>query len=255
MAIPSKSAPKLKETKGSNQATLTNVTKSAEQVVFEITPQKINRSFSTEYSKLPVLATHQPLLWYQHSVSTIVLPSLLLFDKSTGAAIAQLEAWTKPAQGALEPATLKFNFAHLNLPRCKLESVEVIEDMWKGGASPTRAEVTLTLLLYPEPPLVKTAPAIAQTATNVKLTDAEKTKYLSQVLVKIKSDKKYSYKEGDTLAITDDLQVTLNTKPIGKLTDFVALEKKHQEPIGAEQPKVQATVKKGVNAGKSTSAR
>lgn len=222
----------------SSKATLVRVDKPDEVVTFEVPPQRINRSFQTEYNKLAVLATPQPLLHYQQSVSSMVLPNLLLYGSDTGRAIELLELWTKPVEGKLEPPTLKFSFVHLNLPRLKLESAEVIEDMWVGGSQPSRAEVTLTLLLYPEPPAVKTASTKPPEGTNVKLSPQERTKYLAQVETKVKADPKYKYKKGDVITITDDNKVTLNKKEIGLLTDFVTLEKKHTEPKGAAKPQV-----------------
>lgn len=235
------------------EATLTNTKKPEEVVTFKVPPQKINRGFQTEYSKLSVLATSQPLLWYQNSVTTLSLPGLLLFGEGTGRDIALLEQWTKPVEGELEPPTLKFNFAHIDLPRVKLESAEVVEDMWVGGASPTRAEVSLSLLLYPEPPAVKTAPIPKPEGTNVKLSAPEKLKYALEVTKKVKADPKYKYKQGDVVAITDQNRVTLNDKDIGALTDFVTLEKKHTPPTGKEEPKKAPPTKPDVQTGKSSS--
>ncbi len=235
------------------KATLTNIDKPDEVVTFTVPPQKINRGFQSEYAKLSVLATPQPLLWYQSSTTTLSLPNLLLYDDGTDKAIALLEQWTKPLDSTLEPPTLKFNFVHLNLPRVKLESAEIVEDMWKGGASPTRAEVTLTLLLYPEPPKVKTTPLPKPEGTNVKLNPQEKASYIAQVTTKVKADKKYNYKPTDKIDITDTNMVTLNGKEIGKLTDFVTLEKKHTEPKGKEPPKVAPTKTPNNLSGKASS--
>lgn len=220
------------------KASLSRIDKPDEVVTFEVPPQRINRSFQTEYSKLAVLATPQPLLYYQQSVSSIVLPNLLLYGTDTGRAIELLESWTKPVAGTLEPPTLKFSFVHLNLTRVKLETAEVIEDMWVGGSQPSRAEVTLTLLLHPEPPAVKTASTKPPEGTNVKLSPQERAKYLAQVETKVKADPKYKYKKGDVITITEDNKVTLNKREIGLLTDFVTLDKKHTEPKGVGQPQV-----------------
>ena len=222
----------------SNKAVLARVDKTDEVVTFEVPPQRINRSFQSEYNKLAVLATPQPLLHYQQSVSSIVLPNLLVYGSETGRVIELLESWTKPVEGALEPPTLKFSFIHLNLQRVKLESAEVVEDMWVGGSQPSRAEVTLTLLLYPEPPAIKTASVKPPEGTNVKLSPAEKAKYLAQVEAKVKADPKYKYKKGDVITITDSNKVTLNNKEIGLLTDFVTLDKKHTEPKGKAAPQL-----------------
>lgn len=221
----------------SSKAILSRINKPDEAVTFEVPPQRINRSFQSEYSKLAVLATPQPLLYYQQSVSSIVLPNLLVYGGETGRVIELLESWTKPVEGTLEPPTLKFSFIHLNLQRVKLESAEVVEDMWLGG-QPSRAEVTLSLLLYPEPPAVKTASTKPPEGTNVKLSPAEKAKYLAQVETKVKADPKYKYKKGDVVSITDGNKVTLNNKEIGSLTDFVTLEKKHIEPVGVNKPQL-----------------
>lgn len=212
-------------------------------------PQKINRGFQAEYTKLSVLSTPQPLLWYQSSETTLSIPNMLIFGEG-GKALTLLEQWTKPVTGDLEPPTLKFEFVHLNLPRVKLERVEVVEDMWLDGAAPSRYEVSLTLLLYPETPAVKTAPVAKPDGTNVKLSPAEKEKYLAQVTAKVKTDKKYNYKNGDKIEITDALKVTLNGKEIGKLTDFVQLEKKHQEPVAKEAPKTSPKPQQGTSTTK-----
>lgn len=219
-------------------AKLVRADKQEEAVTFEVPPQRIQRGFAAEYNKLAVLKTPQPLLNYQHSDSTIVLPNLLVFGESTGGVIERLESWTKPTPGLLEPPTLKFEFVHLNLPRIKLAQAEVIEDMWVGGSSPTRMEVTLTLLIYPEPPAVKTAPVKPPEGTNVKLSPDELLKYLAEVEKKVKADPKYSYKKGDKIRIEGD-KVFLRDKEIGKLTDFVTLQQKHTPPKGKEPPKLE----------------
>lgn len=224
--------------KTSPKATLSRVDKPDEKVVFEIPPQKVNRSFQSEYTKLAVLATPQPLLSYQHSESSITLPNLLVYGSQTGAIIKLLESWTKPMDGTLEPPTLKFDFIHLNIARCKLEKAEVTEDMWVGGAQPTRAEATITLAIYPEPPAVKTATIKKDTGTNVTLSPDELAKYLDQIEAKVKADPKYQYKKGDKIELKDESIVLLRGKEIGKLTDFVTLEKKHQEPKGKDAPQL-----------------
>lgn len=219
-------------------AKLSRVDKPDEAVTFGVPPQRITRGFQAEYTKLAVLKTPQPLLSYQHSESTMVLPNLLVFGEETGAFIERLESWTKPVPGTLEPPTLKFEFVHINLQRVKLAQAEVIEDMWIGGSSPTRAEVTLTLLVYPELPAVKTAPTKPAEGTNVKLSQDELLKYLAEVEKKVKADPKYQYKKGDKVRIEGD-KVYLRDKEIGKLTDFVTLAKKHTEPKGKEPPKLE----------------
>ena len=230
------------------KATLTQINSPEKTVVFEVPPQKVVRSFKTEYNKLAVLKTAQPLLSYQHSGSTVTLPGLLLFNDKVGDDLRQLEEWTKP-DTSTEPPALKFEFTHLKLERCRIESAEVTEDMWVGGNQPTRAEVTLTLILDPIPP----EPKKVEVNTDVKLSPLEKEKYLAQILTKVKANpKKYSYKPTSKLDITSDNKVILDGKDIGKLEDFITLPKKHTVPEGKPKPQLPKSESSSVSASKTS---
>lgn len=235
--------------KGTSKATLARVDKPDEAITFDIPPQKVNRSFQAAYTKLTVLATPQPLLCYQQSESTITLPGLLVIGQKTGQVIKLLESWTKPLEGTLTPPVLKFSFVNLNLPKVVIESAEVVEDMWLGGSDTTRAEVNLTLLLNPDAPAAKVASTKKE---EVKLSPDEQAKYLAQIETKVKADPKYQYKPGDVIELKDDSVVLLRGKEIGKLTDFVTLEKKHTAPVGKDKPQLPKPESSASSASKTS---
>lgn len=174
---------------------------------FLVNPERVQRRSQANYSELPALYTAQPLLNYQHSASTLTLPSVKLWtpanDRDLSGPIQQLEAWTRPTAGKAPPP-LQFVWGQLTVERCYLGALELEVTQWRSGA-PAQAQGAITLLYAPQTP----APEVEAVP---ELSARERQQY-ADVLAE-------QYPDSET-AITEDGRVTVDGEDFGSLRELL----------------------------------
>ena len=214
-------------TSTAGQKVYTTFTDLATQKVLALLVEPSERAYSytSEYSKLPVIGTSQPLLTYKSSEMTLSLPDVKFWtygnQKDLTPVLKQLASFTQPVLDTGEPPNLKLTLGAEVFDSVRVQKFTYRVKMHMGGL-PVMAEGSLDILLNPKPKTL----AVVVPDTPPKLSQPEQNSSADKVKALLESDpikaKLYSYTKGkSTVKVDETGQVLVDSKKVGYLKDIL----------------------------------
>ena len=209
-----------------------------------VEPSERAYSYTSEYTKLPVIGTSQPLLTYKSSEMTLSLPDVKFWtygnQKDLSPILKGLASFTQPVLETGEPPDLKLTLGSEVFENVRLHKFAYKVKLHVGGL-PVMAEGSLDILMNPKPKTL----AVVVPDTPPKLSQPEQVSSADKVKALLESDpvkaKLYSYTKGKSKVLVDETgQVLIDTKKVGYLKDVLG----SATPPGLNSPSLTTDGKK-----------
>lgn len=195
---------------------------------FILNPESESWVHNSEFAKLAVANTAQPIAKYKYSESQLSYPNVKFWSPGNSRNLTPvldiLAGFTKPIKAGGEPPLLKLSYGDTTIDRLYLRNFTVKSQM-KTGGSVSMAEGSLDFILAPELPKVEKAP-VEDPKPVVKLTEKELDEASKLVLDLFTNDPKAAQKystdpKKDTYGVQADGKVLINGKAVGTLAEVL----------------------------------